>query len=194
MILVLAGAMIALLAITGCTCPVTPNAGSSFFKQIEGERPTAAMLPIVNAYEPEAAAVAANYIETCLAEKNRLKFADKALVKKAVAGVDLDKAAGLTASQSAAIGRALGVDYVLFGHLTVRETHTSSGWRNDMGLSVRIYDTKIGETYKYRVGKEVGYWSSMTNAQIPKSNMDFFAATLAETAAKDICAKMVSGT
>ncbi|MCG8636641.1 MAG: penicillin-binding protein activator LpoB [Desulfobacterales bacterium] len=191
--LFLAGTMIAMFIFTGCTCPVAPNAASPF-KRIDGEISSAAMLPIVNAYEPEAAAVAGDYIETCLKQRNRLEFVDSAMVDKAVAGVNLDKSSGLSATQRAAIGRKLGVDYVLHGYMALRKTHTASGWRNDLSLSVRIYDTRIGDEYNYRVGKEVGSWSSRTNSGIPASSMDFFAKTLAETAAKDVCAKMLAGT
>ncbi len=175
---------------------VTPslNACVENLKKIDGETPTAAMLPIVNSYEPEAATAAKDYIESYLSERNRFEFADKALVDKAVAGVNLGKSSGLTPSQSAAIGRELGVDYVLHGTMAIRKTHTSSGWRNDVKVSVRIYDTKIGEKYSPQAGKEVGSWSSTPHAGVPTSGMDFFAKTLAENAASDVCAKMIAGT
>ncbi len=191
--LLLAGAMITMFIFTGCTCPVAPNIASPALKRIDGKIPTAAILPIVNEYEPEAAAAAKNYIEACLRDGNRLDFVDKTLVDEAVAGVNLDKPSGLTPSQSAAIGRKLGVDYVLHGTMAIRKTHTSSGWRNDVKISVRLYDTKIGEEYKYRLGRQVGSWSSTTDSGVPTVGMDFFAKELAETAASDVCAKMTTG-
>ncbi len=175
-----------LLAAVICTMLILSGCFSTFSPKQTGEVPTAAMLPFTNAYEPEAADGAKNLLEACLREGNMFEFADQSRVGIAVAGINLDKPFGLQPSQSVAIARELGVDYVLHGTVALRRTSKPSGWLYAVVVSVRIYDGKTGN--------ELDSWSSMTDSAVQKSSLDFFAKEMAETAAGDVCAKMLAGT
>ena len=112
--LVLAMAISAMMMITGCFATATTQSAPPTVKRT-GEVPTAAMLPIINTYDQEAADFVSQHLEACLRDRNVFIFESKADVDKAVGGVDLDKMFGLKASQYAAIGGCCGKGYAALG-------------------------------------------------------------------------------
>ncbi len=142
--LVLAMAISAMMMFTGCFATSTPQAAPPMVKQT-GEVPTAVMLPIINTYDQDVADFVTKHLEACLGDRNVFKFVPEAELNKAIAGVDLDKMFGLKASQYAAIGEKLGVDYVIHGAMAVKKTLKFTGWRKDADVSIRNYDVATGK-------------------------------------------------
>ncbi len=180
--LVLAMAISAMMMFTGCFATSTPQAAPPMVKRT-GEVPTAAMLPIINTYDQETADFVSQHLEACLRDRNVFEFVSKEEVDKAVAGVDLDKMFGLKASQYAAIGQKLGVDYVIHGAMVVKKTLKFTGWRKDVDVSARIYDG--------RTGNKVDSWRSMTEFAATDAGTELDVEKMAESAANHTCSKMM---
>lgn len=182
-ILAIGLAFVTMILFSGCFTTSTPQAAPPMVKRA-GEIPTAAMLPIINSMDQPTADYVTQYIETCLRDRNVFKFVPKEAVKTAVAGVDLDKMFGLKASQYAAIGQKLGVDYVIHGAMAVRRELKFTGWRKDVDISTRIYDG--------RTGKKVDSWRSMTDFAWTDTKSELNAEKMAESAANHTCSKMMN--
>ena len=181
-VLMLAMALFASLIFSGCFATSTTKAAPPMVKRT-GEVPTAAFLPFINTYEPETAAFVSKHLEACLKDRNVFKFVPKSEVDAATAGVDLDKMFGLKASQYAAIGQKLKVDYVIHGTMAVRKTLKFTGWRKDVDVSARVYDAGTGE--------KVDSWRSMTDFATTSASTELSAEEMAASAANHTCAKMM---
>lgn len=180
--LVLAMTISIMMMLTGCVATSTPQADPPMVKR-NGEVPTAAMIPIINTYDQEAANLVAQHLETCLKDRNIFKFKSKAEVDKAVAGVDLDKMFGLKASQYASLGKKLDVDYVIHGAMAVKKSLKFTGWRKDVDVSIRIYDGKTGS--------KVDSWRSTTEFAATDAGTELDVEKMTKSAANHTCSKMM---
>lgn len=175
----------ALMLFAGCFSTSTPQSAPPVTART-GEMPTAVMLPIINTYEQPTADYVSQYLEACLGDRKVFNFVSKADMNQAIVGVDLDKMFGLKASQYAAIGQKLGVDYVIHGVMVVKKQLTFTGWRKDVDISTRIYNGKTGS--------KVDSWRSMTDFTWADGKSALDAEKMAESAANHTCAKMMERT
>jgi hypothetical protein len=177
-------AMVAMFLLSGCFATATPQATPPMTKRT-GDVPTAAMLPIINSYNQETANFVTEYLEDCLKDRNVFKFVPKKDVDKAVAasGFNLDKIFGLSASQYAALAKALGVDYVIHGTMIVKKTLKFTGWRRDADVTTRLYDG--------RTGAKVDSWRSMTEFAFASGGSELNAQKMAKSAVNHTCSKMM---
>lgn len=115
-----------------------------------------------------------------------MRFVAPSAVEAEVArsGVDLSRAFGLDDAEYRDLARALGVDYVVDGVVTVRKELTFAGWRKDVDVYVHLHAAADG-------GK-VDSWRSMTDFTWARGSTALDARRMAESAASHTCAKMLA--
>lgn len=149
-----------------------------------GVAPKAAMLPIINTNDNAVADYVSRHLGDCLQERNVFTFVPQENVDKAVkkSGIDLDKMLGLSNAEYKTLANMLGVDYVIYGIVTIKKTLTFTGWRKDVDVYIRVHDS---------AGKKVDTWRSMTDFTWAKNSTALDAEQMAESAANHTCTKML---
>ena len=149
-----------------------------------GVAPKAAMLPIINTNDKAIADYVSRNLANCLRERNVFTFAPQEKVDKAVkkSGIDLDKILGLSNAEYKTLANMLGVDYVIYGVVTIKKTLTFTGWRKDVDVYIRAHDS---------AGKKVDTWRSMTDFTWAKNSTALDAEQMAASAANHTCTKML---
>lgn len=150
-----------------------------------GVAPKTAMLPIINTNDKAVADYVSQNLVNCLKERNVFTFVPQKKVDQAVkkSGFDLDKILGLSNAEYKALANMLGVDYVIYGVVTIKKDLTFTGWRKDVDVYIRVHDS---------VGKKVDTWRSMTDFTWAKNSTALDAEQMAESAANHTCAKMLT--
>lgn len=149
-----------------------------------GVAPKAAMLPIINTNDKAVADDVSQNLVNCLKERNVFTFVPQKKVDKAVkkSGFDLDKVFGLSNAEYKTLANMLGVDYVIYGIVTIKKALTFTGWRKDVDVYIRVHDS---------AGKKVDTWRSMTDFTWAKNSTALDAEQMAESAANHTCTKML---
>lgn len=171
------------LLFTSCFATSTTQ-GPAPMTRHAGVAPHAAMLPFINTNDNAVADYVSQNLVNCLKERNVFTFAPQKEVDQAVkkSGVDMKKILGPSNAEFKTLANMLGVDYVIYGIVTIRKTLTFTGWRKDVDVYIRVHDS---------TGRKIDTWRSMTDFTWAKNSTALDAEQMAESAANHTCTKML---